>query len=78
MGALPADAEQDRNIQAIHLELSRIMEEVEENDDWIDQYKPPAAVQTAMDQVAELRIQVALLEAELRRVYGYVEELRED
>ena len=78
MGALPADAEQDRSIQAINLELERIMEEVEENDDWIDQYKPPAAVQTAMDQVADLRIQVALLEAELRRVYGYVEELREE
>ena len=77
MGALPADAEQDRSIIAINLELERIMEEVEENDDWIDQYKPPAAVQTAMDQVADLRIQVALLEAELRRVYGYVEELRE-
>ena len=78
MGALPADAEQDRSLQAINLELERIMEEVEENDDWIDQYKPPAAVQTAMDQVADLRIQVALLEAELRRVYGYVEELREE
>ncbi len=78
MGALPADAEQDRSIQAINLELTRIMEEVEENDDWIDDYKPPEEVQIAVDQVADLRIQVALLEAELRRVYGYVEELRED
>ncbi len=78
MGALPADAEQDRSIQAINLELTRIMEEVEENDDWIDDYKPPAEVQIAVDQVADLRIQVALLEAELRRVYGYVEELREE
>ena len=77
MGALPADAEQDRSIDAINLELARIMEEVEENDDWIDEFKPPADVQMAVDQVAELRIQVALLEAELRRMHGRIEELRE-
>ena len=32
MGALPADAEQDREIAQLQVELERIMEEVEEND----------------------------------------------
>ena len=78
MGSLPADAEQDRSIQALNLDIERLREEVDKNYDWIDRFKPPAEVQDAVKQVRELHIQVALLKAELQRVYGYVEELREE
>ena len=45
MGSLPDDQAQNREIQALQLEIERIMEEVEENDTWIDEFRPPSEVQ---------------------------------
>ena len=78
MGALPADAEQDREIAQLQLELERIMEEVEENDNWIDEFKPPADVQDAVEQVRELHIRVALLQAEMARLEGHIGDMHSD
>ena len=78
MGALPADAEQDRSIQALNLDIERLREEVDKNYDWIDRFKPPAEVQDAVKQVSELRIQVALLRAEIARLERHVEEMHID
>ncbi len=63
MGSLPADAQQDREIQSLQLELERIMEEVEENDDWIDNFEPPKEVQENINRVRELEIKMAIIEA---------------
>lgn len=65
MGSLPDDAEQNREIQALQLEIERIMEEVEENDNWIDAFKPPKEVQDTIDKVRELEIRMAIMEAKV-------------
>ena len=62
MGSLPDDAEQNREIQALQLEIERIIEEVEENDNWIDAFKPPKEVQDTIDKVRELEIRMAIME----------------
>ena len=63
MGSLPDDAEQNREIQALQLEIERIIEDVEENDNWIDAFKPPKEVQDTIDKVRELEIRMAVMEA---------------
>ena len=62
MGSLPDDAEQNREIQALQLEIERIMEEVEENDNWIDEFEPPKDVLDTIDKVRELEIRMAIME----------------
>ena len=62
MGSLPDDAEQNREIKTLQLEIERIMEEVEENDDWIDAFKPPKEVQDTIDKVRELEIRMTIME----------------
>ena len=73
MGALPADANQDREIQALNLEIERLTEAVGKNYDWIDRFKPPADVQDAVDQVRQLEIEVAILQERLRVLTEKVE-----
>ena len=75
MGSLPADAEQNREIQALQLEIERIMEEVEENDTWIDEFEPPKEVQENIDDVGEIKIQIAVMRAELERLQNHISEL---
>ena len=67
MGSLPDDAEQNREIQALQLEIERIMEEVEENADWIDAFKPPKEVQDTIDRVRELEIRMVQLETMIKK-----------
>ena len=62
MGSLPEDSEQNREIQALQLELERIMEEVEENDAWIDEFQPPPEVKDSIRRVRELEVRMSLLE----------------
>ena len=38
-------------------------EEIEENDDWIDNFEPPKEVQETVERVRELEIKLAVLEA---------------
>ena len=68
MGALPADSAQDREIQAIQLELERIMEEVEENDDWIDQYESPPEVKTALENIRQMELRLVVMQNELENI----------
>ena len=65
MGALPDDAEQNREIQALQLEIERIMEEVEENDTWIDNFQPPREVRETVKEVEEIRVQLAIMQHQL-------------
>ena len=79
MGSLPADAEQNREIQALQLELERIMEEVEENDNWIDNFEPPKSVQESIESVRELELQIVVMQYELELLRNHVDEMhRED
>ena len=73
MGALPADAEQDREIQALNLEIERLREAVDKNYDWIDRFKPPADVQDAVEAVKELEIKLAVMQERLRVITEKVE-----
>ena len=68
MGALPSDASQDREIAQLQLELERIMEEVEENDAWIDEFEPSASVQQAVNEVDQMAVEMALIRSELNHL----------
>jgi len=68
MGSLPADSRQDMLIESMQRELGAMMEEIEENDSWIDDFKPPEDVQTAVSDVRELQIRMRLMEAQLEDV----------
>jgi len=71
MGALPADSRQDMTIESIQREMLSMWEEIEENDDWIDEFEPPEDVQNTVTQMSEVMIRLRLLEAQL-------EDLRND
>ena len=65
MGSLPADSRQDMMIEAMQREMESMMEEIEENDSWIDDFKPPEDVREAVADVREIKIRLRLLEAQL-------------
>ncbi len=44
--------------------------EVEENDNWIDAWKPPASVQQNIQLVREMQIQIKELEMEVKFLKG--------
>jgi hypothetical protein len=44
--------------------------EIEENDDWIDDWKPPASVQENIKRVREIEIQLAEINLKLRLLMG--------
>jgi len=44
--------------------------EVEENDNWIDAWKPPASVQQNIQLVREMQIQIKELEMEIKFLKG--------
>ncbi len=75
MGSLPADAEQDREIQSLQLEIARVMEEVEENDAWIDDFEPPDEVQETVNTVGEMEIQMVVMQNEIDRLRDHVNEM---
>ena len=65
MGALPADSRQDMLIEALQREIAAMMEEIEENENWIDDFKPPEEVRNAVSVVRELQIRLSLIESQL-------------
>ena len=65
MGSLPADSRQDMTIEAIQREMVSMWEEIEENDDWIDEFEPPEEVQNTVTQMSEVLIRLRLIEAQL-------------
>lgn len=73
MGNLPADARQDMEIETLTRYMDAIMEEVEENDDWIDEFGPPAGVLATVERVRELEVQITLLEDQVQRLEAQVQ-----
>jgi hypothetical protein len=65
MGSLPDDSRQDMLIESIQRQMESMMEEIEENDQWIDDFKPPEDVQRAVQDVRELEIRIRLLESQI-------------
>jgi hypothetical protein len=65
MGSLPSDASQDREIAQLQLEIERIMEEVEENDTWIDEFKPPEDVRQTVKEMRDVLTRLRLVESQL-------------
>jgi len=49
-------------LNAIEGKLVQHWEEIEENDDWIDEWKPPEEVQKTIDRVRELELRLLVLE----------------
>jgi DNA repair exonuclease SbcCD nuclease subunit len=78
MGSLPSDASQDREIQALQLEIERIMEEVEENDTWIDEFQPPVSVQESVETVRALELQIVVMQHEMDMLRNHVNEMHRD
>ena len=68
MGTLPSDSAQDREIAQLQVELERVMEEVEENDTWIDEFRPPDDVQSAVDSVRQIEIRLAIIEERISQL----------
>ena len=73
MGSLPADARQDMEIETLTRYMDTIMEEVEENDDWIDEFGPPDNVLATVERVRELEVQITLLEDQVQRLEAQVQ-----
>ena len=73
MGNLPADARQDMEIETLTRYMDAIMEEVEENDDWIDEFGPPDNVLATVERVRELEVQITLLEDQVQRLEAQVQ-----
>ena len=46
----------------IEQKLEAHWEEIEENDNWIDEFQPPKAVQDTVERVRELEIRIVQLE----------------
>lgn len=68
MGSLPADSKQDMMLEGIQREIASMWEEIEENDEWIDDFRPPEDVQNAVADVREIQIRLRLLEAQLEDI----------
>lgn len=78
MGSLPDDAVQNREIQALQAEIARIIEEVEENDQWIDEFEPPASVQESIETVRQLELQIVVMQYELEMLRNHANEMHRD
>ena len=72
-GALPTDAEQNRELLAIKDRMEMMWEEIEENDNWIDEFEPPKEVQETVERSMQLEIQLAYMKIRVE----HLEELME-
>ena len=77
MGNLPADARQDMEIEALTRYMESILEEVEENDDWIDNFGPPEGVLATVERVRELQVNMTLLQDQVKRLEATLAEVIE-
>ena len=68
MGSLPADSRQDMTIDAIQREMENMWEEIEENDNWIDEFQPPKEVLDAVERVREIEMEMHILRTELNQL----------
>jgi cobyrinic acid a,c-diamide synthase len=67
-GALPADAEQDRELLAIKDRMAMMWEEIEENDNWIDEFEPPKEVLQSVEETQNLKVELAYMTIRLQHL----------
>ena len=54
-------------LNALETRADIMLEEIEENDSWIDDFQPPQEVQDTVDRVRELEIRLGILEDRMDR-----------
>jgi hypothetical protein len=54
-------------LNAIESQSTYMLEEIEENDTWIDDFQPPPQVQDTVERVRELEIRIHVLESLLNK-----------
>lgn len=54
-------------LNAIEAQSVYMLEEIEENDTWIDEFQPPQAVQDTVERVRDLEIRIHILETMLNQ-----------
>jgi len=57
-------------LNSIEHDMEVHWEEIEENDNWIDNFEPPKQVQETVTQVRELERQIAVLEYQVEQLMG--------
>lgn len=57
-------------LNSIESQLTAHWEEIEENDNWIDEWKPPEEVKDTIDRVRELEMRLLILETKLEGKFG--------
>ena len=67
-GALPTDAEQNRELLAIKDRMAMMWEEIEENDNWIDEFQPPKEVLSAVEETQNLKVELAYMTIRLQHL----------
>ena len=55
-------------LSSIERDLTVHWEEIEENDDWIDNFEPPKEVQETVSHVRDLERQIAVLEYQVEQL----------
>jgi cobyrinic acid a,c-diamide synthase len=72
-GALPTDAEQNRELLALKDRMAMMWEEIEENDTWIDEYEAPEEVQEAVDRTMDLKVELAYMTIRVEHLEALME-----
>jgi hypothetical protein len=72
-GALPTDAEQNRELLALKDRMAMMWEEIEENDTWIDEFEPPDEVQEAVDRTMDLKVELAYMTIRVEHLESLME-----
>ena len=72
-GALPTDAEQNRELLAIRDRMGMMWEEIEENDTWIDEFEPPKEVQEAVEHTMDLKVELAYMTIRVEHLEALME-----
>ena len=54
-------------LNALESKADVMLEEIEENDSWIDDFQPPQEVQDTVDRVRELEIRLGIIEDRMDR-----------
>lgn len=57
-------------LNSIETQLTQHWEEIEENDEWIDAWKPPEEVKNTIERVRELELRILILETRLEGKFG--------
>ena len=65
-------------LTSVERDLAVHWEEIEENDNWIDEFEPPASVQESVETVRELELQIVVMQYELELVRNHVNEMYRD